>query len=189
MCDEDDAHVGFLLQGLHKLQNLRLDGHVQGGGGLVGDEQLGLAGQGDGDHHPLAHTAGELVGILLQALVRLVDAHKLQKFPGPVVGLLFALVGVQQDDLADLIADGIDRVEARHGVLKDDGNLVAADLPHLPLGHFIDMVAVKPEIAADEPAGVGGKAHEAVSGDRFAGTAFAHDTEHLALADIERHVV
>ena len=32
--------------------------------------------------------------------------------------------------LGDLLADGVDRVEARHRLLEDHGDVVAADLPH-----------------------------------------------------------
>ena len=34
----DNGHAQLLLQILQQVQNLRLDGHVQGGGGLVGDQ-------------------------------------------------------------------------------------------------------------------------------------------------------
>ena len=49
-----------------------LDGHIQGGGGLVTDEDLGPAGDGDGDDDPLAHAAGELVRVLLIAALGVV---------------------------------------------------------------------------------------------------------------------
>ena len=51
-----------------EVEDLGLDGDVEGGGGLVGDEQLRLAGQRHGDHHPLAQAAGELVGVGVEAL-------------------------------------------------------------------------------------------------------------------------
>ena len=41
--------------------------------GLVGDQDIGLAGQRHGDHDALAHAAGEFIGILLHPLFRLVD--------------------------------------------------------------------------------------------------------------------
>ena len=55
---------------VEQVEDLRLDGDVESRGRLVGDEQLRLAGQGHGDHHPLAQAAGELVGIGAQPLVR-----------------------------------------------------------------------------------------------------------------------
>ena len=45
-------------------QDLGLDGHIQGGGGLIGDEQLRVAGQGHGNEDPLAQAAGKLVRVL-----------------------------------------------------------------------------------------------------------------------------
>jgi hypothetical protein len=51
------------------------------------------------------------------------------------------------------------------------------------------MVAVEPDVAADEAAGIGGEAHDAVRGDGFAGAGLADDAQHLAGADIQRDVV
>ena len=42
---------------------------------------------------------------------------------GPLVGFFFGLARVQQNHLTDLVADGVHRVQAGHGVLKDDGDL------------------------------------------------------------------
>ena len=53
-----------LAQLVEELEDLGLDRHVEGGRRLVGDEQLGLAGERHGDHDPLAHAARELVGVL-----------------------------------------------------------------------------------------------------------------------------
>ena len=49
------------LQRLQQLEDLRLDGDVERGGGLVGDQQVGLVGERHGDHDALALAAGELV--------------------------------------------------------------------------------------------------------------------------------
>ena len=78
MGDVDDGQVHLLLDVLDQLQNLGLDGHVQGGGGLVADEDVRVGGQGDGDDHPLPHAAGQLVRIVPEALLRVGDAHQLQ---------------------------------------------------------------------------------------------------------------
>ena len=62
------AIFSLLAQVVDEVEDLGLDGDVEGGGGLVGDEQLGLAGQRHGDHDPLAEAARELVGIGVEAL-------------------------------------------------------------------------------------------------------------------------
>ena len=55
------------LQLAQQVEDLRLDRHVERGRRLVGDQQLRLAGQRHGDHHALAHAAGELVRIVVDA--------------------------------------------------------------------------------------------------------------------------
>ena len=66
--DEDDRHLQFLAEAVDEVEDLRLDGDVEGCGGLVGDEEFRLAGQGHGDHDPLAQAAGELVGVGVEPL-------------------------------------------------------------------------------------------------------------------------
>ena len=41
--DEHDRHAQLILQPAHELQDLGLGRHVQGRGGLVGDQQAGVA--------------------------------------------------------------------------------------------------------------------------------------------------
>ena len=53
-----------------QVEDLRLHGDVEGGGGLVGEQQRGAAGQRHGDHDALAHAAGQLVRVLVEALAR-----------------------------------------------------------------------------------------------------------------------
>ena len=57
MGDEHDGQSVLALQVLDQRQDLGLDGDVERCGGLVGQQQPGLAGQGDRDHHPLPHPA------------------------------------------------------------------------------------------------------------------------------------
>jgi energy-coupling factor transporter ATP-binding protein EcfA2 len=52
-----------IREGLQAVENLPLHAHIQRAGGFVGDHQRWVVGQGDGDQYPLAHAAGELVGI------------------------------------------------------------------------------------------------------------------------------
>ena len=61
--DKDYPHRHLLLQDGDKLQNLRLNGDIQRRGRLVGNQHRRPTGERHGDHHPLAHAAGELVRI------------------------------------------------------------------------------------------------------------------------------
>ena len=53
-----------------QVENLRLDGDVERRRRLVGDQQVGLAGQRHGDHHALLHAAGQLEGIFVERAAR-----------------------------------------------------------------------------------------------------------------------
>ena len=64
---------------LHLGEDLRLDGDVERGGRLVGDQQRGPVQQRDRDRDPLAHAAGELVRIGVQPLVGRGDADRDQR--------------------------------------------------------------------------------------------------------------
>ncbi len=70
MADQGDGGLLLGLQRAQDFQDLRLHRHVQRGGGLVGDQQVGPGDGGHGDHHPLAHAAGQFVGILPHAAAR-----------------------------------------------------------------------------------------------------------------------
>ena len=78
--DHDDGQIVLEPHFLQKLQNLGLNGHVQCGGRLVADQDLGAAGHRNGNDHTLAHATGELVRVLLKALFRVRDAHIPQVF-------------------------------------------------------------------------------------------------------------
>ena len=67
--DEDDRHLQLPAELVDEIEDLGLDGDVERGRGLVGDEQLGLAGEGHGDHDALAQAARELVGVGVEALL------------------------------------------------------------------------------------------------------------------------
>ena len=75
---------------LHLGQDLRLDGHVERRGRLVGDEQGRAVQQRDGDGDALAHAAGELVRIGVQPLLGRGDADPAERFARAVAGGLRA---------------------------------------------------------------------------------------------------
>ena len=62
-------------------EHLRLHHHVEGGGRLVGHDQLGVAGQRHRDHHPLLLAAGQLVRVAAGA--RGVETDLLEQLGDP----------------------------------------------------------------------------------------------------------
>jgi hypothetical protein len=72
--NQDDGGPEVLIETHHEVEDLRLDSDVERGRRLVCDQHLRVAGQGDGNHHALAHAARELVGIRVDAIFSSGDA-------------------------------------------------------------------------------------------------------------------
>ena len=68
--DQDEPHLALLLQLLQQVHDLRLHGDVERRRRLVGDEHRRVEREGHRDHDALAHAAGELVRVVLDALAR-----------------------------------------------------------------------------------------------------------------------
>ena len=172
--DHQDGGAEALLEFQHQLEDLRLDGDVERGGGLVGDQQLRIAGQRHGDHHPLAHAAGELVRIVAHPARGVGDAHQGQHLRGAGPGLGVRLALVDDDRLGDLLAHGQHRVERGHRFLEHHGDAVAADAPHRRLVERQQVEAVEAHGAADHAAEHRRQqAHDGKRGDRLAAARFA----------------
>ena len=118
---------------LDPLEDLRLDRHVQGGRGLVGDQDAGIARQRHRDHHALAHPARELVRVGVDSLPRPRDPDLVEQLDRPVARLGLGDLLVRADLLDDLVADLVDGIERGHRILEDHRDLGAAHLPQLLL--------------------------------------------------------
>ena len=119
------AALVLVLDALERLEDLRLHGDVEGGRGLVGDDDVGVVAHRHGDHGPLAHAAGELVRVGVGPLLGVRDADEVEHLDGPVPRLLLRDVVVGEHRLGQLPADGVHGVHRRHRVLEDHGDLAA----------------------------------------------------------------
>ena len=182
--DEGDGGAQLVPELAHQVQDLGLDGYVQGGGGLVGDEQLRPAGQGHGDHHPLAQAARELIGVAVHPFFGHGHVDHAQGFDGLLPGLLLIEALMEAKDLHELVPHGKDRIERGHGLLKDHGHPVAPDVAEVLHGHIQQALAVKLDAAGD-PGVLLGQAHDGQGRHALAAARLAHDAQGLPLVDIE----
>jgi hypothetical protein len=125
--DEKDGHAELIAEIAKEIENLGLDGDIEGGGGLIGDEEFGLASQSHGDHGALLHSAGKLVRIVMRAEFGIADADEFEEtsdFGGGArkFGLMEA------EGFGDLESDGEDGVERGGGFLKDVGEFSSSGL-------------------------------------------------------------
>ena len=189
MRDHDDRHAQLFLQILHQFQNLRLNGYIQRRGRLIRDQNIRFARQRHGDHHALPHTARKLIGILLQALFRFVDAHQREHLLSARLRLFTVAPRMNADRLHQLIADGVYGVQGRHRILEYDRNLIAADLAHFIIGKPHQLLPVEADAAAYDAAGMGQYLQYGIGGHALAGAGFANDAQHLAVIQIKRYAV
>ena len=183
--DPDDRHAEALAERLHEVDDLRLDGDVEGGGRLVGDEELRVAGEAHGDHHPLAHAAGELVRIGVEALLGSGDADQTQELDRPRMRRLAGEAAVIGERLGELGSDPHHRVQRRHRVLEDEADLAAADVAEAARRHGEEVLSVEGDAARRDPDLVREEADDAEHGQALAAAALADDAERLAAVDME----
>ena len=156
--------------------------------GFVGDQQIGAVGERHRDHHPLALAARKLVRIGAEALRRIDDADLRQKLDDAFVGRRVASL-VQRDDLADLMGDGVERIERGHRLLEHHRHADPAHLAQVRVRHLQDIAAAKQNFSARiARSGLRQKADDRLRGDGLARTGFAHQRQRLALLEPERNI-
>jgi hypothetical protein len=185
----DQQHRGARLAGerLEVIEDLPLHGDVQRAGRLVGDQQLGPPGDGNGDQYPLPHAAGEHVRILLGAHCRIGQpglGEQLDRVqPGPPA--IGQPVGAQY--LGDLRADLLDRVQRDRRVLRDqpdppppDGSQRLLSEPGELLAGESDAATVDPPVLREQP-------DHCVRQGALTRAGLADHRDHLALGHGQRH--
>ena len=127
VADDDHRQAGVADQRPEQAEDLGLHGDVEGRGRLVGDQQLRLAGQRQGDADALRHAAGQLVRVALQHPLGVDDADLPQQLGGDRLAPRPADPAEPADRLGQLVGDGEHRVQRDHRLLGDHRDLPAAD--------------------------------------------------------------
>ncbi len=117
-----------------QLQNLFLHRDVQRGSRLVRDQDARASRQRHRDHHPLPQSARKLMRILPRAPRRISQRRAFQCFERPPVNFTFASPRlVHANRFFHLRADAQHRIQRRHRLLKNHGDLAPAQRPHFIL--------------------------------------------------------
>ena len=178
--DEEHSEAVGMAEGAKEIEDLGLNGDVEGGGGLVGDEEAGAIGESDGDEDALALATGELVWVVGEAALGFGEGDLVEGGEGAgfdVVTGKFGVVGA--DGFSDLGADLHDGIEGGHGLLEDHGDITAAEAAQGGFGFGEEVAVVELDLAGEG----GGGREEAEEGERgggLAGAGFTDEAEGFA---------
>ncbi len=157
--------------------------------GSSANSSVGPHAKRDGDHHPLAHAAGQLVRVLPEASRRLGDLDVAEQPLGGLHRLVALHPEVRLQRLGDLLADLHQRVQRRHRVLEDHRHLLAPDVAHLLGGEADQLLALEAHRSRALDRLAAEQSHDRTCEHRLAGPRLADDAERLAAVHRERHAV
>ena len=190
--DEQHREAEPLAQRAELLEDLPLGDHVQRGGRLVQDHHLRLQGQRHGDHHPLAHAAGQLVRVAAEPVGG--DPDHAEQFAGPAgAGPGLQVRPVRLEHVGELGADGQHRVQCVHRGLQHHGDLRPAQPAQFRLVQG-EQVHGPARLGVVEHLATGDHARRPEQPDRrvgqrgFAAPALPGQPEHLAAAQHQVHI-
>jgi hypothetical protein len=129
------------------------------------------------------------VGVGVDPLVRLRDAHAVEQVDRVLAGDLLGDAVVDPVRLDDLVADRVVRMHRRQRILEDHRHLLAAQLPHV-FGRGADQfLAVQPDLTRDLGRTTLVQPQDAEAGHALAGPGLPDDPERLAALQVERQPV
>ena len=186
-------HAQLAPQPRQQLQDLRLDGHVERGGRLVGDEQRRPAGERHRDHHALPHAARHLVRIVVHAPLGIGDADQLEAARPPRRARVLAstcrdAAAAARRPARPSSCTGLSDVIGSWKIMRD---LAAAHLAHLAAraaarGRGRESAPAPPMM---RPGRIAHQAHDRQRGHRLAAARLADDAERAAGREREADAV
>src|SRR2546426_4661962 len=188
--DEDEREIGFLWDLAQQAKVLSLEGHAQRRGGLVGDDDPRLAGDGEGADDALLHAAADLVWIVLPSTLGRRPAPLLKAIDGPPYQRPMAVSVVDLDGFDQLVADGEHRIEGGLRVLENHGDAPSPDGPHLTLALLQKIFPFEHDLSLDDTGGrPGHQSQQRQRGHGLPTPRLAHDSQRFALPQVKAHSI
>src|SRR6202043_222828 len=136
-------------------------------------------------HHPLAHPAGELMRIVVDAPFWRSNTDTSKHVDGLRPRLGLAGPGVNSQGLGDLMAYGEHRIERTHRLLKDHCDASSAYRAHPPGVARGKIDAIEHDRAVQTGEIVRQQTQDRKPGDGLAATAFADDSDAFSGCDVK----
>ena len=127
------------------------------------------------------------MGILLQPLFRLIDAHQPEHLQRPCLCYCARHLLMLPQRLHQLVPDGIERVQRGHGILKDHADAAAQQLAHLLAALLLQIHAVKQDGVGPDGGVIRQQLHHRHHADALAAAGFADNADKLACVHIKAH--
>ena len=189
--DEDERHPPLGDLPLQQVEHSGLHRHVERRRRLIGDEEGGVAGEGDRDRDALALTAGDLVDVRPRDLLRVQEGDVGEGIEDRSAQPVSAEPPVTAERPRDLRPDPHEGVEGGERLLEHRADDAASDGVHPPgtRGHGIhrSVGGVQDDLAPRRK-GVREEAEDRQRRQRLPGPRFSDDAEALSGGHIERHV-
>ena len=148
VADEHDGQRPFLAQREQEIEDLGLNGHVEGGGRLVGDDEIRFRAERRREHHPLLHAARQLVRMALHDVGGVRQAKVPKEALRPLPGIRSGGDAVATHDALELAADGEEWIQGFRGVLEHHADAPAAQTAHFGFALRGEILAVVENSAA-----------------------------------------
>src|SRR4051794_8484477 len=185
--DQQQGGREVLPQVVEDLHDLRLDQHVERGGGLVGHDEGRAQHERQRDHQSLAHAPGELVGVGAVAGRR--DAHQPEHLECSLADLVLGEVGlVLLDRLLEVLRDAHQGVQPGQRLLEDHPQLASSQ-------RVRRLGAQREDVAPAEqhlPVALGTlrqQTHQSAPERGLAAPRLPHQAERLAWREVEADAV
>src|SRR5690554_4057159 len=104
-------------------------------------------------------------------------------------GFLLITVCMEKNGFLQLITDGKHRIEACHGVLKDNADILSSEIMDLLFTVFQYILTVVENLPFGHLSRIRKDTHDGVGCDTFARTGLPNDAQNLSFLKIERYAV
>ena len=193
--DEQVGHLPLPAEPHQHIDDLGLNGNVQGRARLVRDEQVPLGHDRHGNAHPLLHPAAELVGIAGQNAGRVRDQHLGQGLGCPFQAFLFGQAHPlgrlrAADHVHHVAADGEHRVEGAGRLLEHHGDMPPQQGRTLLFRHRVQGLSLQGQLPGGDLGGaLWQKVHQGFHGGGFAAAGLPHQADLLPPVNVEVNAV
>jgi hypothetical protein len=187
--DEEHRHAQLRRQPPDQREDLRLDGDVECGGWLVRDEQTRRTGNPHADYGALAHTAAELVWIILGAPLSRWDADAGQNVNSSLPQGAPTPWEVQSHGFTQLLPYPEHGVQGGNWVLKDHGDLFPSDVRQLRLAKLQQIPPPIEDFSSDAAWWAADQPQDGLRRQRLTGSRLPDQSQDLAPLNGETDVI